>query len=236
MPNRPEEQKHFYPRSPYGERPYQCQIDQKSRSISIHALLTESDELRSAYYSPSPNFYPRSPYGERQLRGHATTARPYISIHALLTESDCFGRTMSVLNGLFLSTLSLRRATPSITGYFLDTMHFYPRSPYGERLPLKSESLTTYLISIHALLTESDSVRSQPSKPRCLFLSTLSLRRATTDWVPEFPKLYISIHALLTESDNIINSNSNFTQISIHALLTESDSKSAQNSGALLRI
>ena len=34
---------YFYPRSPYGERPNQCKIDQKRSSISIHALLTESD-------------------------------------------------------------------------------------------------------------------------------------------------------------------------------------------------
>ena len=47
-----------------------------------------------------------------------------------------------------------------------------------------------------------------------LFLSTLSLRRAT----------------LLPMFDDISD------DISIHALLAESDSKSAQNSGALLRI
>ena len=47
-----------------------------------------------------------------------------------------------------------------------------------------------------------------------LFLSTLSLRRATTHPVTVFIRVIISIHALLAESD----------------------SKSAQNSGALLRI
>ena len=46
------------------------------------------------------------------------------------------------------------------------------------------------------------------------FLSTLSLRRAT----------------------HYDNYNLHCTEISIHALLAESDSKSAQNSGALLRI
>ena len=46
----------------------------------------------------------------------------------------------------------------------------------------------------------------------------------------------ISIHALLAESD--INTYHRIfgEAISIHALLAESDSKSAQNSGALLRI
>ena len=33
----------FYPRSPCGERPYQRKIDKQSSSISIHALLAESD-------------------------------------------------------------------------------------------------------------------------------------------------------------------------------------------------
>ena len=47
-----------------------------------------------------------------------------------------------------------------------------------------------------------------------LFLSTLSLRRATAPY-----------EAPTTQAD-----------ISIHALLAESDGKSAQNSGALLRI
>ena len=40
-------------------------------------------------------------------------------------------------------------------------------------------ALDQYLISIHALLAESDG----------------------SAWVPEFPQLYISIHALLAESD-----------------------------------
>ena len=46
----------------------------------------------------------------------------------------------------------------------------------------------------------------------------------------------ISIHALLAESDNTAVYNMDDPGISIHALLAESDSKSAQNSGALLRI
>ena len=47
----------------------------------------------------------------------------------------------------------------------------------------------------------------------------------------------ISIHALLAESDVWADTKYNLADIiSIHALLAESDSKSAQNSGALLRI
>ena len=47
---------------------------------------------------------------------------------------------------------------------------------------------------------------------------------------------HISIHALLAESDLAIQGAFGTIAISIHALLAESDSKSAQNSGALLRI
>ena len=92
-----------------------------------------------------------------------------------------------------------------------------------------------------------------------VFLSTLSLRRATR--APPYNLMihHISIHALLAESDwalmGGLSYDRNFyprspcgerrvpsstviviLRISIHALLAESDSKSAQNSGALLRI
>ena len=38
-----------------------------------------------------------------------------------------------VLDVEFLSTLSLRRATTRFKVSELDSLHFYPRSPYGER-------------------------------------------------------------------------------------------------------
>ena len=70
------------------------------------------------------------------------------------------------------------------------------------------------LISIHALLAESD-------------------QAAYFFWAGG----RISIHALLAESDRSARPGTRQRDaISIHALLAESDSKSAQNSGALLRI
>ena len=69
-------------------------------------------------------------------------------------------------------------------------------------------------ISIHALLAESD-------------LNNINSSVHAAD---------ISIHALLAESDYLDTLVTTHAQISIHALLAESDSKSAQNSGALLRI
>ena len=124
---------------------------------------------------------------------------------------------------LFLSTLSLRRATPGKIRILNDIFNFYPRSPCGERLygPIL------------------------PIIFRILFLSTLSLRRATTSerlFIPShyfYPRspcgerlhydnynlhcVEISIHALLAESDHYDNYNLHCVEISIHALLAESD-------------
>ena len=80
----------------------------------------------------------------------------------------------------FLSTLSLRRATPADL-----QIRVAPN------------------ISIHALLAESDAYRVQLGSMVSEFLSTLSLRRATGAGVsPGMGWAQISIHALLAESDD----------------------------------
>ena len=153
---------------------------------------------------------------------------------------------------IFLSTLSLRRATK----YCLHVAY------------------TSY-ISIHALLAESDNSFLSYSKnntcyfyPRspcgerrrpgtCLpftviFLSTLSLRRATKRLRQKLAEAIISIHALLAESDSLHSINSMIHMhfyprspcgerpapgageesgmiISIHALLAESDAPPIYN-------
>ena len=61
-------------------------------------------------------------------------------------------------------------------------------------------------ISIHALLAESDSL-NLPSRPMDKFLSTLSLRRATPRGGYCYLDNIISIHALLAESDGRITPN-----------------------------
>ena len=63
----------------------------KSSRISIHALLAESDTMPSSRHIGKANFYPRSPCGER-LGNIKNTS----------------------LYKLFLSTLSLRRATAKV--------------------------------------------------------------------------------------------------------------------------
>ena len=101
--------------------------------ISIHALLAESDHTKGNNLSYYFHFYPRSPCGERQLEVLYADGPTMISIHALLAESDphcnqqatyffyfyprspCGERRkpnkLAGLKLVFLSTLSLRRAT-----------------------------------------------------------------------------------------------------------------------------
>ena len=130
---------HFNPRSPHGERPLWPEKSDKTVGISIHALLTESDGGLQAI----------------------TSGFLLISIHALLTESDM----------LVYFSICIKR-------------NFNPRSPHGERphdvsiydvyaqfqSTLSSRRATRdqelnrknrFGISIHALLTESDSTPRQ---------------------------------------------------------------------------
>ena len=123
-----------------------------------------------------------------------------ISIHALLAESDPV-------------RISRSRSRPN----------FYPRSPCGERPVLVNlldggiKFLSTLslrratrlyivltnndVISIHALLAESDLPAIASLTAQSLFLSTLSLRRATGTFESLLYTMAISIHALLAESD-----------------------------------
>ena len=216
--------RYFYPRSPCGERPVKLFRQNFECFISIHALLAESDWLRCW-----------------QL------ATRDISIHALLAESDCIMTITTCTVSKFLSTLSLRRATHANLGRHRGDNDFYPRSPCGERHYVCQSPCCGWLISIHALLAESD--LSGSTKPRArrisihallaesdnlgcsikcaicnfyprspcgerhltkyhftllfIFLSTLSLRRATCCGLFIWREVLISIHALLAESDKV---------------------------------
>ena len=169
------------------------------------------------------HFYPRSPCGERQFQKHLQAPR-----------------------SLFLSTLSLRRATArrasrqqpagiSIHALLAEsdsskiisssiTAYFYPRSPCGERRWLRCWQLAARDISIHALLAESDPDGPAKLPKRIRFLSTLSLRRATVASVLAVGRAgYFYPRSPCGERqanavDQILPGH-----ISIHALLAESD-------------
>ena len=102
---------------------------------------------------------------------------------------------------VFLSTLSLRRATRRGVSGYLDNIDFYPRSPCGERPAWNRFTQRRDFISIHALLAESDPLGYVRGCSFCVFLSTLSLRRATHYDNYNLHCVEISIHALLAESD-----------------------------------
>ena len=107
-------------------------------TISIHALLAESDKARIFLNLTFHHFYPRSPCGERPLSKSYLLPSQFISIHALLAESD------------------LDRSAP-----LASRTNFYPRSPCGERQCDCSFCPSPQVISIHALLAESDLGRGE---------------------------------------------------------------------------
>ncbi len=166
----------FYPRSPCGERPYSQHVTR-----------------------PSGYFYPRSPCGERPKAAAASACFATflstlslrratqtqglkipalcISIHALLAESDAktFEHYYNQYDFYPRSPCGERRNSPVVVPR---TGHFYPRSPCGER-PLASginpnqsdfypRSPCGERLALDQYLNEQE-----------VFLSTLSLRRAT---------------------------------------------------------
>ena len=101
----------FYPRSPCGERQANAVDQILPGHISIHALLAESDR-----------------------NAHPGTRQPYaISIHALLAESDTTAFSMyGALPAISIHAL-LAESDRTLECTYNAHVHFYPRSPCGER-------------------------------------------------------------------------------------------------------
>ena len=213
---------HFYPRSPCGERPVVYGAGFAHGEISIHALLAESDQGLPHLDIRALDFYPRSPCGERRRKQQVHELwLGFLSTLSLRRATIC-GRSATTC-ARFLSTLSLRRATGAALWRADRLADFYPRSPCGERPGKPSVRKASRWISIHALLAESDrrcpatgqtASHFYPRSPcgerpmmlsmgaiLILFLSTLSLRRATPPGLLHSLGGVISIHALLAESD-----------------------------------
>ena len=191
-------------------------------SISIHALLAESDQAQGLKIPAHRDFYPRSPCGERRARRASRQQPEGISIHALLAESD--------------NCTSIGRPK---------RLYFYPRSPCGERQPAEhhansqKEFLSTLSlrratrfgcgnilvmsISIHALLAESDRSSFMPLDSEPYFYPRSPCGERLASSAGAFFASSISIHALLAESDVTVLGIQHKVGISIHALLAESD-------------
>ena len=213
----------FYPRSPCGERRQAARRQTVGTAISIHALLAESDTSSWGCKLPKSYFYPRSPCGERPAPVSQMPGVSIISIHALLAESDGCRFVFLTLTVRFLSTLSLRRATEVSGDTWQRGSNFYPRSPCGERLLRIFHAEGKREISIHALLAESDKPLRMCHRVDRAFLSTLSLRRATSvsDSLPAL-KPFLSTLSLRRATRRVLKCD-NRAIISIHALLAESD-------------
>ena len=123
--------------------------------ISIHALLAESDPFHQILQKNHRYFYPRSPCGERPKWQVLDVQPKDISIHALLAESDPTGRFWTFSPKIFLSTLSLRRATQVVMIKYLHLIFLSTLSL--RRATIRAlYTCTMTQISIHALLAESD--------------------------------------------------------------------------------
>ena len=172
---------------------------------------------------PSPlYFYPRSPCGERPLAtvmGHSPDL--FLSTLSLRRATTAF--LLQTNMDTFLSTLSLRRATCSFKRWNTEKQNFYPRSPCGERPGSTEERPLLTVISIHALLAESDATDMKLIIARNNFYprSPCGERPYCADFWDD--GCDISIHALLAESDNSHTATARNINISIHALLAESD-------------
>ena len=145
----------FYPRSPCGERRAGLNIRRIQKIISIHALLAESDEGHKKPKCRLGHFYPRSPCGERHGADLLSCFGRSTFLSTLSLRRATRAHPSSQAKPQFLSTLSLRRATfrnscrsflISISIHALlaesdrghrrndrSPIHFYPRSPCGER-------------------------------------------------------------------------------------------------------
>ena len=123
--------------------------------ISIHALLAESDRSPGHHRQSTHNFYPRSPRRERRTSS-IIAMRLWIFLSTLYSRRATTVYDVFCTSIEFLSTLSSRRATLGWQVVF-----------------------NGHLISIHALLAESDQI-------------SLAYRSNASA---------ISIHALLAESD-----------------------------------
>ena len=136
------------------------------------------------YNAVKSYFYPRSPCGERLFALLCNLLH-----HDFYPRSPCGERLFVVLSlrgdYVFLSTLSLRRATPLTSGTKTIFTNFYPRSPCGERRCLIM--LGGFAVDFYPRSPCGERLGTlRTVSVKKTFLSTLSLRRAT--------KLYYFAH------------------------------------------
>ena len=174
---------YFYPRSPCGERPDTRLSTSSGVNISIHALLAESDSLNASLFIIKLVFL--STLSLRRATSCATFSSsnpPIISIHALLAESDCSDRAVKYqLIQHHFYPRSPCGERPTRCARLAPLPHFYPRSPCGERRLFFFIFLLAFVF-LSTLSLRRATLTSWCCRRAWIFLSTLSLRRATRHW------------------------------------------------------
>ena len=150
----------------------------------------------------SEHFYPRSPCGERQLVRMLNGPHSKFLSTLSLRRATVYTTIITIFIALFLSTLSLRRATALALCSCGGACDFYPRSPCGERQQTAYFLVAGGIISIHALLAESDSCTPHSRRSRKISIHALLAESDFTALYNILELFAISIHALLAESDN----------------------------------
>ena len=114
------------------------------------------------------DFYPRSPCGERHVpRGCCVTIAVFLSTLSLRRATNV---RQVFRNALNISIHALLAESDQRIDHCNQRMvYFYPRSPCGERRQLPQRPLRVQWISIHALLAESDEGASARIRPVIYF-------------------------------------------------------------------
>ena len=168
--------------------------------ISIHALLAESDPWFYSFAVWALCISIHALLAESDLGVRDGAAGVLISIHALLAESDLVPEWADLEEDTFLSTLSLRRATVSLmqahrTYKFLSTLSLRRATRAARPLRTPRAFLSTLSLrraTVYRAAVKFGNLYFYPRSPcgerhdgnpsnaeRWVFLSTLSLRRAT---------------------------------------------------------
>ena len=133
---------HFNPRSPWGERPH---VTSRSRAtVTYFNPRSPWGERRpwSAGYQTARHFNPRSPWGERRyflffsFGGSIFQSSLPVGGATKTKAVDILGERISIL-----APRGGSDAIPQLMPVLFK--HFNPRSPWGERLPSASITLTT---------------------------------------------------------------------------------------------
>ena len=114
-----------------------------AHSISIHALLAESDDHTKTITPLNQDFYPRSPCGERLRQSRSSRG-----LRDFYPRSPCgerrFPKVIRLYNNSHFYPRSPCGERLCANNHVRIREHFYPRSPCGERPPESRRTLCRF--------------------------------------------------------------------------------------------